>query len=115
MVLTIKGEKYYPLSERIVFGLESMHEHARCMLEGYWQDRGEDPLTPEQEEHWQKLADECNDILYGKVVYRGSRWGYLPGKDYARAKEITEERELLRYQVCIANGMSEADAEACFQ
>lgn len=99
MARIIKGVKYYPVSERIRFGLESMREHARYMVECEFPDGN---ISLEDCEMWEDLADECE-----KLMDKGS---WLCWKDYSRAKEITIDREFIRYHRCLAAGMSERDA-----
>lgn len=95
----VNGVKYYPVSERIQFGLESMYEKARYMIECEYTDG---KLTSEERDKWEALAEECETLM--------SNRGWLSGKDYGRAKQITTDREWMRYNRCIAAGMSERDA-----
>lgn len=94
MVKVIKGVKYYPVSERIEFGLESMYDHAMYMIEC-------EDLTDEDREKWYGIADECERLMHR---------GWLSGKDYGIAKKLTVEREWIRYNRCLAAGMSEREA-----
>lgn len=85
--------KMYPISERWLFGLESMRD--KCI---FW-------LTCEYEAHADKedeireLQEECEELLS-----KCSR-GYVDGKTFGRIKEITYEREWMRYQTCLEAGM----------
>ena len=36
------------------------------------------------------------------------------GKDYGRIKAISDERNMIRYATCMAQGMDESDAGSCF-
>ena len=98
MIRIIKGVKHYPVSERIEFGLESMYEHAHYMMECEYPDG---KITGEEYDFWSDTAEECERLMHR---------GWLSGKDYGRAKEITTKREWIRYNRCLAAGMSERDA-----
>ena len=97
-VKVVSVKKLYPVSERIEFGLESMYEHARYMMECEYADGN---ITDEEYDFWESIAEECGNLMHS---------GWLPGKEYGRAKELTIEREWIRYNRCLAAGMSERDA-----
>lgn len=99
MVKVINGVKYYPVSERIQFGLESMYEHARYMIECEYP---EGKITDDEYVYWFDLSEECQNLMCHR--------GWLKGKDYGRAKEITTNREWIRYNTCLAAGMDETEA-----
>lgn len=98
MLKVIKGVKYYPVSERIEFGLESMYELCRTKMECDYPDG---LITDEEYDQYEALSEECARLM---------QRGWLPGKEYARAKQITTDREWIRYNRCLAAGMSERDA-----
>ncbi len=100
MLKIIDGKKYYPVSERIEFGLESMYEHARYMVECE-----REKLSEKEIDYWWDIADECSRLMHR---------GWLCGKDYGKAKELTFNREMIRYHRCLDAGMSEAEASKCF-
>ena len=104
MIKVINGVKYYPVSERIRFGLESMRDHAYYKVECEWKE-----LTQEQIDHYYNLIDECEKLL-GSIT----RDGFMAGKNYGRAKELTIAREYIRYNKCLEAGMSEREASLCF-
>jgi len=85
--------KMYPLSERWLFGLESMRD--KCI---FW-------LTCEYKEHIDQeddiraLQEECEELL------SKCSCGYADGKTLGRIKEITYQREYMRFETCLANGM----------
>ena len=97
-IKVVAVNKLYPVSERTEFGLESMYEHAWYMVECEWTDGN---ITDEECDKWEAIADECEGMMHR---------GWLPGKEYKRAKELTIEREWIRYNRCRAAGMSERDA-----
>lgn len=95
-VIQMEGKlkpKMYPISERWLFGLESMRD--KCI---FW-------LTCEYEAHADKedqireLQEECEELLS-----KCSR-GYVDGKTFGRIKEITYQREWMRFETCLENGM----------
>ena len=86
------------MSERIRFGLESMYEHARYMMECEYP---EGKINDDEYDKWAALSEECEDLLCRT---------WLTGKEYTRAKQITVDREFIRYNRCLAAGMSERDA-----
>ncbi len=98
-VRIIKGVKYYPVSGRIQFGLESMYDKAQYMMQC---ESPEGKITWEEYERWEAIANECSRLSCNR--------GWLSGKDYSRAKQITTEREWMRYNRCLAAGMSEREA-----
>lgn len=98
MIRVIKGVKYYPVSERIAFGLESMYEKARYMMECEYPDGN---ITDDEYDRWEALSEECERLMHRD---------WLSGKDYGRAKQITVDREWMRYNRCLASGMSEREA-----
>ena len=95
----VNGVKYYPMSERWLFGLESMRD--KCQ---YWLICEYDNFTAEEVEKIEALQDECEDLLWK------TRSGWADGKTFERIKEITYQREQIRFNVCIENGMSYQDA-----
>ena len=97
-IKVINGVKYYPVSERIRFGLESMYEHCRYMMECEYPDGN---ISDEQYDFYEKLSEECERLMC---------YDWLKGADYGRAKQITIDREWIRYNKCIAAGMSEREA-----
>lgn len=102
MIKVVNGVKYYPVNERIRFGIESMYEHARYIIECVYP---EGKISDAELDRWESVAEECSR-MYGQY--------WLNGKDYARAKELTEEREWIRYFTCIESGMDEDRAAAAF-
>lgn len=102
MVKVIKGVKYYPVSERIEFGLESMYDKAMYMITCEFPDG---KISNEELDRWMDIADECARLM---------NRAWLSGKDYGIAKKLTIEREWMRYTRCLAAGMSEREAGQAF-
>lgn len=98
-VRIINGVKYYPVSERIQFGLESMYDKAQYMMQCEYPDGN---ITDAEYDKWEALAEECSRLSCNR--------GWLSSKDYGRAKQITTEREWMRYNRCLAAGMTEREA-----
>ena len=99
MAKMIDGVKFYPVSERMMFGLESMYEKCMTRMEL-------DELRDDEYEHMDALMEECEKLICTVQHYRG----FASGKDYGRIKKITQDREWMRYQTCLAAGMSKWDA-----
>jgi hypothetical protein len=94
MARVVNGVKYYPVSERWLFGLESMRD--KCT---YWLTCEYENFTDAQIEEIEALQEECESLLW-KV-----RSGWADGKTFGRMKEITYQREQIRFNTCIENGM----------
>lgn len=91
----INGVKYYPVSESMMFNLESCHDKYSVMIYEA-QDKGDIARVEELE----KLRDE-SDELCGKASYGR----YLSGKDYGRAKEFVAWRICMRDLACATAGV----------
>lgn len=91
MLRIINGKKYYPVSERYMFGLESMTD--KCT---YWLTCTE--LNNEEYDKIYALREECYE-LHSKVSC-----GWADGKTFGRIKEITVAREEIRFQVNLKAG-----------
>ena len=94
----INGVKHYPVSERIEFGLESMYDHAQYMMQCEYPDGN---ISRGEYDFWEGIAEDCARLMHHD---------WLSGKDYARAKKLTVDREWIRYNRCLAAGMSEQEA-----
>ena len=97
-------KRYYFNNEKYIFGLESMIDKCSYMLECE-----RDNLSQSEEDYWYDLREECGDLL-SKNSYGG-----LTGKEVERVKEITLQRETMRYNACVAAGMDPWEAEKCFE
>ena len=99
MIRMINGVKHYPISERFLFGLESMYD--KCE---FWLTCEYDKFSSDELDAIEEKRDLCEELL-GKA-----QRGWVDGKTFGKIKEITEEREWMRYRRCLENGMSERDA-----
>ena len=54
------------------------------------------------------LREEVQNLLWK------GQMGTLSGKEYGRAKELSDARDMMRYATCLANGMSEQEASLAF-
>lgn len=97
--------KKYRVNASEHFNLMSMYDHLKVreimMMEREipWEDDIEDRI-----EEVEKLLDEAYGV--GALV----DWPTLK-----RIREIKSERQLIRYNVCLANGNSEKDAALSFE
>lgn len=96
-------KKYFLNRERWIFGLESMRDHCSYMLECEWDDLSDDEIK-----YYDNLREECQNLLW-----KNSHGG-LTGKEVERVKDITVNREFIRYNKCLAAGMEEKEAGKCF-
>ena len=107
-------ERKYRVKEGWIFNLEAMHDKLHCI--GYDLDDGtiKGPITIlgytiADSDDIQPLIDECSDLEWAAKSRK------VTGKEYGRIKEIAEWRVNQRYATCLANGMDEAKAGACFE
>jgi len=103
----------YRIKQDWIFNLESMSDKLACI--GYDIEEGKlnFPLeiTGKTIKDWDDLdalKEECADLEY-------KAWHKVTGKEFGRIKEIVEWRVNVRYNVCIASGMSEREAGRCFE
>ena len=96
--------KKYRVNESELFNLESMYEHLMVMIEQMeGGEREWDDTLFTRVEELENLLDKTNGI--GSLV----DWPTLK-----RIREIQAERQFIRYNRCLAAGMSEKDAGECF-
>ena len=108
----MKEERKYYCNESMKFNLDSMHTHLQCLR----YDMRDGVITDPVEicGRWvdintiDDLIEEVEDLL-SKAM-----WGKVTGKEYGRIKAIRDERNMMRYERCLANGMSERDARYAF-
>ena len=106
--------KRYRVKSGWIFNLEAMHDKLFCI--GYDIDDGKiaTPIeilgvTINDSSDLQQLIDEASDLEW-KAKGNG-----LTSKEYGRAKEMVEWRVNLRYNACLASGMSESKAGLCYE
>ena len=106
----MSNERKYWVKQNMRFNLDSMHDHVWCLIydmEDGLYDTVE--LLGEQMDvdRLYELKDELEELSV-------KAWGKVTGKEYGRIKEISDERNLIRYAMCINSGMSESDASLAF-
>lgn len=101
--------KRYWLKEAYMTNLDSMETTA--WLQVHDMESGEikkDPYYGEGLEYWENLLNEIRGLMErtwdGKAVW----------KDYKRIRELSDERNIIRYSKCMANGMDEDKAGYAF-
>lgn len=106
--------KTYFVNQRLIFNLESMNDKIWCLI--YDVQDGERQLPIEvagricrTEDDLFAVKDECNRF---EAIAKSRK---VTGKEYGRIKEIADWRIGVRYATCLANGMSEHDAGACWR
>ncbi len=108
------NERKYHVKESWIFNLESMHDKLWCISYDIRDGKVELPMTiagttiNNEDDLW-SLKDE----LYWLEDIAKSR--KVTGKEYGRIKQIVEWRVQVRYNVCMASGMSERDAGRCME
>lgn len=76
--------------EELVFGLESMYQHCRFVIEEM--TYGDKPFDEKTCDYCEALMEECDNFLMKH------RWNK---SDLARIREIAVEREILRDMKCL--------------
>ena len=97
--------KKYRVNESEHFNLYSMYEHLK-VLEIEMED-GERPWD-------ESIFDRIEEVesLMGKAGYVGA---YVDWPTLKRIREIKDERQMIRYNRCMAAGASEREAAIAFQ
>lgn len=99
--------KLYRVNSSESFNMQSMYDHLKAIE---CQDiEGEIKLTSEEWDDLQKRIVEVEDLLPYCYVGMQVTWDKLK-----RIREITAERQMIRYANCLAAGMSERDAAGAF-
>ena len=104
------GERKYWVKMNYRFNLDSMNTHLWCIIydmrDGLYdtvQIMGETMDLDRVEE----FREEVEDLM-------GKMFGKVTGKEYGRIKAISDERNMIRYCTCLANGMDESKAAYAF-
>lgn len=101
--------KKYRVNESEHFNLYSMYDKLKCVEI----DMQEDHIHAYTEKQWNELEAKINELenLMEKAYCVGALVDWPTLK---RIREIKDERQLIRYNTCIANGESEKDAAMSF-
>jgi hypothetical protein len=107
-------QRKYRVKMSWIFNLESMQDRLWCIEYDIEEGKIQLPIevAGKQIKDIDELADlreECSDLEWT------AKSGKVTGKEYGRIKQIVEWRVNARYMTCMANGMSERDAGACFE
>ena len=106
----MKQTKKYPVKMNYRFNLDSMRTHVLNLLDDIRDGKFRTvKLMGEamDEERLEAFKDELEELM-SKAYYP------VCGKDYARIKEISDTRNMIRYARCLSYGMHESDASSCF-
>ncbi len=102
--------KKYRVSASEHFNLLSMYDKLKCQEI----DMEEAPAHTYTEAQWDALYDRLEEI--NSLMERAYCVGALVSwETLKRIREIKEERQMIRYNTCIAQGVSEKDAAVAFQ
>ena len=101
--------KKYRVNESEHFNLYSMYDRLKCIEI----DMQEAPAHTYTEKQWDELEAKITELenLMGKAYCVGALVDWPTLK---RIREIKEERQLIRYNTCMAQGASEKDAAMAF-
>ena len=101
--------KKYRVNESEHFNLYSMYDKLKCMEI----DMQEAPAHTYNENQWNEIEKRLEEIenLMEKAYCVGA---LVDWQTLKRIREIKEERQLIRYNTCIAQGVSEKDASKAF-
>ena len=101
--------KKYRVSSTEHFNLLSMYDKLKCQEI----DMEEAPAHTYTEDQWKALYDRLEEI--NRLMEEAYCVGALVSwQTLKRIREIKEERQLIRYNVCMAQGVSEKDAAIAF-
>lgn len=103
----------YWIKQSWIFNLESMQDKLACI--GYDIEDGKLQFPLEIIGRQIKDFDELDAFREecGELEWR-AKSGKVTGKEFGRIKAIVNWRVNVRYAVCLAHGMSEAEAGRCF-
>ena len=99
----------YRVNESEHFNLYSMHDKLKCMEI----DMQEAPAHTYSDEQWDDLQKRIKEVetLMEKAYCVGALVDWPTLK---RIREIKEERQLIRYAICLNQGTSEKEAALAF-
>jgi len=105
------NERKYFCNSSMKFNLDSMYTHVKVIA--FDMEDGKINSVNICGDTWTvdtiyDLLEELSDLL-DKAVF-----GKVTGKEYGRIKDISQERQMIRYMTCLASGMSERDAGYAF-
>ena len=108
-IIMAQVKKYYvKLNYR--FNMDSMLTHVMNLIDDIRDGKFETvELMGETMDEYrlEEFREELEDLM-AKAYYP------VCGKDYGRIKSISDERNMIRYVTCMAQGMDESDAGSCF-
>lgn len=101
--------KRYPVKHSILFNLDSMRTHLICAKDELLETCKDDSLEGKMDGLIAEL-ESLEELMQAIWGHRNTAtWPELK-----RAREISEQRNLLRYTTCMAAGMDESDAAQAF-
>ena len=102
--------KKYRVNESEHFNLLSMYDKLKCIEI----DMQEAPAHTYSDEQWNQIESRIEEVEY--LMEEAYCVGALVDwQTLKRIRKIKEERQLIRYNTCIAQGASENDAALAFQ
>lgn len=106
-------ERKYFVKSSWIFNLESMSDHVHCIIYDAEDGKFEFPIEVAGKmmksiEDLEDLLEECHKLEW---IAKSRK---VTGKEYGRIKAIVNYRVYARYARCIASGVDESRAGACF-
>ena len=110
----MSDERKYRIKGAWIFNLEAMHDKLYCILYDIEDGKAQFPITIantvcKDEDDIQNLIEEASELEW---IAKSRK---VTSKEYGRIKAMVEWRVNVRYAVCMASGMSEAEAGKCFE
>ena len=93
--------KKYRVNESEVFNLQSIYEHLKCLEIDAQENNKWDEL-----EKIEERIKEVEDLLESAYCIGA----FVTWEQLKRIREIRDERNMIRYNIALANGASEHDA-----
>ena len=106
----MKQIKKYYVKHNCKFNMDSMLTHVMNLIDDIRDGKFETvELMGEtmDEDRLEAFREELEDLMT-KADYP------VCSKDYGRIKSISDERNMIQYATCMAQGMDESDASSCF-
>ena len=109
----MKEERKYWVKDGMLFNLETMRTKIQLFQYDIEEGLMESVELMGETMDYDRLEEFKQEIetLHDTVWWNGKK---ATGKEYGRIKAISDERDLMRYETCLASGMSESDAGYAF-
>lgn len=106
----MKEERKYYVKSNWWFNLDSMNTKIYCLLDDIEEGKFEYVWLMGKKMYEKELISFQAEIQ-NLLAYQGYK---VTGKQYGRIKAISDERNMMRYATCLANGMNENNVSYAF-